>query len=380
MAKRRRLETPSTDDLSRIEEQFRSETSDRYSSGRGVAPIAQMAADSASLSQTDSPDAREQRARLEADSSRLAQVQADGLLMVELPVELIDEAAMIRDRMVMDEDGIQELRQSISVHGLRLPIEVFELETPSDNGQRYGLLSGYRRLLAMRGLYELTQAEKYKTIRTLIRPRESSANAFVSMVEENEVREELSHFERGRVAVIAAQQGAFASTEEAVNKLFATGSKAKRSKIRSFSLIFEELGDMLDFPEGLTERRGLQLSAALRQGAESSLRIALSNVTPQNADEEWHAIEPVLDQLNRVPKEKKRGGRPKALSKASSFLGDKTLTTANGVTIRCAVDRDRYILSFEGQAVTSHMIDDLLINIRDIVESGARRREPDELG
>ncbi|WP_189654946.1 hypothetical protein [Paracoccus mutanolyticus] len=45
MAKRRRLETPSIADLSRIEEQFRSETS-LPSLGRGIAPIAQVAAES----------------------------------------------------------------------------------------------------------------------------------------------------------------------------------------------------------------------------------------------------------------------------------------------------------------------------------------------
>ena len=89
----------------------------------------------------------------------------------------------------------------------------------------------------------LTGDDRYARIRALIRPRAEADAAFVLMVEENEVREELSHFERGRIAVIAANQGAFANTEDAVNKLFASGSKAKRSKVRSFALIFEELGE-----------------------------------------------------------------------------------------------------------------------------------------
>jgi ParB family chromosome partitioning protein len=368
MAKRRRLETPSTDDLSRIEQEFRSETSDRFSPSRGIAPIAQMAADSASLSQTENADAREKRARLEADSDRLGRAQADGLLMVELPLEEINEGAMIRDRMIMSEEAIQELRQSISVHGLRLPIEVFELEKPQDGGPRYGLLSGYRRLLAVRGLYNLTEASKYKTIRTLIRPRESSADAFVSMVEENEVREELSHFERGRVSVIAAQQGAFSNTEDAVNKLFASGSKAKRSKIRSFALIFEELGDMLDFPEALTERRGLQLSAGLRRGAESKLREVLSQFSPQDADEEWSIIEPVLAAIEQAPREKSRGGRPAKKTNAYGWIDDQTLRTSSGIVIKRASDGHGHILRFEGGAVTSGLIDSLMIKIQHLLE------------
>ena len=184
---------------------------------------------------------------------------------------------LIRDRMTMGEEEMLELRKSIAASGLRLPIEVFELEAPGGAGQRYGLLSGYRRMLATRGLLELTGADKYRKIKAIVRPRADAGSAFVSMIEENEVRENLSYFERGRIAVMAANQGAFTNTEDAVNRLFATGSKAKRSKIRSFALIFEELGDMLLFPEGLTERHGLLLASALRQGAEAQLREALSS-------------------------------------------------------------------------------------------------------
>lgn len=368
MAKRRRLQTPSTDDMTRIEQEFRSETSDRLMPPRGIAPIAQMAADSAALSQAEGGDVREERARLQADSAQLARAQQDGLLMVELPLDQIDEGAMIRDRMVMSEDAIQELRLSISSHGLRLPIEVFELETPASDGPRYGLLSGYRRLLAVRGLQDLTCAEKYNTIRALIRPRESSAGAFVSMIEENEVREELSHFERGRVAVIAAQQGAFANTEEAVDKLFATGSKAKRSKIRSFALIFEELGDMLDFPEGLTERRGLQLSAALRRGGEESLRKALAQYAPQDADGEWSVIEPVLTTIEQGPRDTSRGGRPKATPTRVGWIDGQTLRTSSGITIRRARDSRGHILRFEGDAMTADLMDSLLAEIQSLLE------------
>lgn len=51
------------------------------------------------------------------------------------------------------------------------------------------------------------------------------------MVEENEVRANLSHYERGRIAVLAAEQGHFTHVEEAVARLSGAASKAKRSKI-----------------------------------------------------------------------------------------------------------------------------------------------------
>lgn len=368
MVKRRRLETPSSDELDRIEHQFRSETSDRPMPARGIAPIAQIAADSAAQSSSETAATREARARTEVDAARLHAAQAQGLLMVEVPVDQIDEGAMIRDRMTLREDELLELRQSIAAHGLRLPIEVFELERPVEGGPRYGLLSGYRRLLAVQGLRDLTEAPKYDVIRALIRPRTEADAAFVAMIEENEVREELSQFERGRIAVIAANHGAFANTEDAVDKLFATGSKAKRSKVRSFALIFEELGDMLQFPEGLSERRGLRLSAALRRGAEAGLRRALSDHAPVDADEEWAVLEPVIAKIEQGPRDASRGGRPKAKPVGYGWIDSQTIRTSGGVTIRRASDSKGHILRLEGRAVTAELMDSLMLEIQSLLE------------
>lgn len=369
MVKRRRLEAPSSADLDRIEQQFRSETPDRPNPARGLAPIAQVAAETAAQIQPEDAETRAGRAKAEADAARLQAAQEYGLLMVEIPLEEIDEAALIRDRMTMSEEAITELRLSIAAHGLRLPIEVFELEKPGRAGQRYGLLSGYRRFLATRGLLELTEAVKYQKIRALIRPREDTGSAFVSMIEENEVREELSHFERGRIAVIAANQGAFANTEDAVDKLYATGSKAKRSKIRSFALIFEELGDMLQFPERLTERRGLRLAAALRRGAEAELRGCLSQHMPGDADEEWAMLEPVISDLEAAPNDSGRGGRPRTRPPVHyGWMDDQTLVTSAGITIRRARDGRGHILRLEGEALTSDLMESLMLEIRALLE------------
>ncbi|GHG28100.1 ParB/RepB/Spo0J family partition protein [Paracoccus aerius] len=368
MVKRRRLETPSTDDLSRIEAEFRRETSGRPSVGPGIAPIAQVAAESAASGAPEGADARAARARDQADAERLRQAEGQGLLIVELPLEQIDEGAMIRDRMVMDEAEMTELRLSIAANGLRLPIEVFELEKPGQ-GARYGLLSGYRRLHAMRALHELTGSAAHARIRALVRPRTQADAAFVAMVEENEVREELSHFERGRIAVIAANQGAFANVEDAVNRLFATGSKAKRSKVRSFALIFEELGDMLRFPEALTEKRGLRLSAALRSGAEARLRQALSPRTPDDAEEEWALLEPVVTQAEGAPRSPARGGRPRTKPQASfGWIDDQTLRTTSGITIRHARDGKAHVLRFEGAAIDNDLMESLIAEIQSLLE------------
>ncbi|UXU76624.1 MULTISPECIES: ParB/RepB/Spo0J family partition protein [unclassified Paracoccus (in: a-proteobacteria)] len=368
MAKRRRLETPSSADLDRIEAQFRNETSDRPPLARTVAPIAQIAADTAATLAAESADSRAERARLQAEAQRLHQAEAEGLLIRELPLDSIDDSVMVRDRLALGEEEMLELRLSIAAHGLRLPIEVFEMPATDGQGPRYGLISGYRRLHAVRALHELTGAEKHAAIRALIRPRADSDAAFVAMVEENEVREELSLFERGRIAVIAAQQGAFLNTEEAVNKLFATGSKAKRSKLRSFALIFEELGDMLRFPEALSERRGLRLASALRAGAEARLRRALSVRMPEDAEEEWALIEPVLQASEAAPRDPSRGGRPRNAAPAPGWVDEQTLRTSAGITLRRGRDSRGFVLHLSGPGLSEDLMDSLMVEIQSLLE------------
>lgn len=386
MAKRRRLSTPSTDDLSRMEAEFRRETSGpgartvpEVGSGPaaglgqrarpGMAPIAQIAAESAAMSDVAEPDARAARARDQADAERLRHAEGQGLLIAEIPIDRIEEGAMIRDRMVMDESELLELRLSIAANGLRLPIEVFQLDPAQGQGPRYGLLSGYRRLHAVRALRALSGAAKYDSIRALIRPRTEADQAFVAMVEENEVRSDLSHFERGRIAVIAADQGAFSNVEEAVNRLYATGSKAKRSKIRSFALIFEELGDMLRFPEGLTEKRGLRLSTALRAGAEGQLRQTLSTGAPENSEEEWERIEPVLAQYETSERATRKGGRPrKSASAGFGWIDDHTILTSSGITLRLSRDGKAHVLRLEGAALDRDLMESLMAEIQSLLE------------
>lgn len=371
MAKRRKLEAPSLEDLNQIEEQVRDEVSRRNPMGAGgvVAPIAQVVADSAALSQTASVEERAEQARIRTQADKLEQAENDGRLLSDLPLEQIEADAMIRDRTILDEAEMMELRLSISANGLRLPVEVYELAEPRADGVRYGLLSGYRRLMAVQALKELTEQEKYDTIRAIIRPRATADAAFVAMVEENEVRAELSHFERGRISVIAAQQGAFTNVEDAVDRLFATGSKAKRSKVRSFAMIFEELGDMLEFPEALTERRGLRIAQALRHGTESRLRDALADRTPADPDEEWSFIEPVLAKVEANPRSPSAGGRPRTGARISGWANADTLHTSAGITIRKQRDNVGFLLRFEGKRLDDDLMESLMQEIRALLES-----------
>jgi ParB family chromosome partitioning protein len=165
--------------------------------------------------------------------------------------------------------------------------------------------------MALRALHARSGEARYAHVQAVLRDPAAMGGAFAAMIEENEIRAGLSHFERGRIAVIAAEQGAFANVEAAVAALFPVASKAKRSKIRSFALVYEELGDMLSFAQTLSEKAGLRLAAALRDGAEARLRIALAQTSPASAEEEGAAIEAALLALTTPAPDLRRGGRPR---------------------------------------------------------------------
>lgn len=352
MAKRPRLEAPSADDLARLEDEFRRETVARNPL---AAPIAQVAADSAAAYDPRAADARAEIARDRADAARLRTAEDAGLVMREIAIEDIDADAIVRDRMGLDEAEMSELQASIAENGLRLPIEVFVFDD-GRTGPRYGLLSGYRRLRAVHNLRALAPREaRFATIRALVREPAAMGGTFAAMVEENEVRANLSQFERGRIAVLAAQQGAFASVEAAVDALFSVASKAKRSKIRSFAVIFEELGDMLSFPESLREKDGLRLAAALRDGQGARLREALAEQTIESAPEELAALEVALSSGSTPQRRPERGGRPSA-----DRPRDVARALPPGLALSAEQDSRGWCIRLKGEAVDASVAEAVL--------------------
>lgn len=354
MAKRRKLTAPSAEDLNKIEDEFRRETPARPSA---MAPISQVAAETAQAVDVLGSETRTKLA--EADAFRVAKEQ--GLVLAEIPLSEINADEIFRDRTVLIREELDELRDSIMANGMRMPIEVFELPEP-EGDVRYGLISGYRRLMVMRELFQFTEIEKYAQIRAIIREPKTSADRFAAVVEENEVRAGLSHFERGRFAALAASHGVFGGVEEAVENLFPFASKAKRSKVRSFALIFEDVGDMLRHAEGLTEKQGLRLAAALRGGAETDLRDALASGHADNPREEWQIMEPVIEAYEDAARDPARGGRP---SKTAKRQPGGKFTTSAGIKVDWTRDGDSgFNIHVKGRGIDSDFMDSLMAEIR----------------
>ena len=349
MAKRRRLEAPGAEELAEFEAGFAAKP------GGMTAPIAQIASDIARVSEPLDIDKRVSMARDSVDASAWRQAVEQGRVITDLALDRIDLDHMSRDRIVVEASELEELKSSILAHGLRLPIEVIAREDG-----RYGLISGWRRVTVLRQLQ--TEDPKWSTIKSIIRPLHEAAELYTAMVEENELRSPISPYERGRIAVVAASLGAFSDTEAAIETIFAAASKAKRSKIRSFAHVHDELGDMLQFPTDLSERNGLRLAYALREGHGQKLRGALMVSVRGEPALEWALLEPIVaaaEAVERLPDT--RGGRPKTQF-AKSTRPPEDL--ANGVTMERVLHEDGYSIRLRGTVVDVTMVDLLMDQLR----------------
>ena len=319
MAKRRKLEAPSADELAGIEAELSGPRS-----GAAVAPIAQIAGSTAR--RVNAPSTLDGQ-----DAALWRQAEAEGRVLRNLPIDRIQVDHITRDRAALDPEAMEELITSVRASGVRLPVEVAALP---EGG--FGLISGYRRISAVRALRD---EGGNGTVPALVREPGDLGESYARMVEENEVRAPITPYERGRIAVIAAGQGAFADTAAAVDAIFASASKAKRSKIRSFAAVHEELGDLLRHPQDLSERNGLRLAAALRGGFAAKLRAALEGSGAGGAGAEWSALEPVVREAETGAPAPARGGRPKAANDPPrmTLRHDATLLIqreADGVTVQ----------------------------------------------
>lgn len=255
---------------------------------RAVAPIAQVSGQSA------------EAAALREITESLQTARDEGRMIVDVPLADIAQSHLVRDRISLDADEIAALKASIAAHGQRTPAEITPISGDADGtpAYRFGLISGWRRLRALSELYEDTGEARYSTLKALVRPAEDAADSYVAMVEENEIRVGLSYYERARVVAEAAARGVFEDQSSALRSLFATASRAKRSKIGSFIDIHEGLGDLLSFPAEIPERLGLALVSRLRLGDKARIRAALSEARPTTSEAELA----LLEKLARAPK------------------------------------------------------------------------------
>lgn len=259
MAKRKRLTQPNAVDLpgAGATPEAQTDPPGYARSTRHRAPVADMVGAASAV------------AALEELSDDMRRARSEGRMVLRVALAKIDAAYLVRDRILLDEEDLAVLETSMASRGQQMPLDVVDL-----GGDRYGLISGLRRLTALQRLWERTGEARFSEALCLVRQPADSPEAYLAMVEENEIRSGLSFYERAAIVSRSAGQGAFADTRAALRGLFGAASKAKRSKIGSFVTLFEQLDAVLAHPVMIPERLGLALTQALEADATFARRLA----------------------------------------------------------------------------------------------------------
>jgi ParB family chromosome partitioning protein len=282
--------------------------------------------------------------------------------LIRAPLDAIDPGALPRDRTGLDPEPLAELEASIAATGLRQPIELFPLAEPEADGPRYGLLTGYRRFTAVSALHARTGDPRFAAIPAFLRPAGDLAASLAAMVEENEIRANLSPFERGLVPVRARELGLFASIEEAVAALHPHAPAYKRSRLRTLAEFAEAVDGYLTAPERLSQAQCLRIARAISCGFGELLRVALEESRLTDAAHQWALIEPILmesEENERRPEPSSRPGRPRRI-----------LRPRGGLTIRRERTREGWSLHFTGRQATGMMMDTVLDEIERMYAPG----------
>lgn len=227
-------------------------------------------------------------------SDELTSARAEGRMVLKIPLDAIDVSHIMRDRGHLDPAELEILKTSIRARGQQTPIEVVALQDG-----RYGLISGWRRMRALRDLAQDGQGDDRQGtghVLALLRDPDTASDAYTAMIEENEIRVGLSYFERASIVERVVVAGVFADTASALNTLFASGSRAKRSKIKSFLSLVETLGAHCRFPQAISERLGLALVGRMASDPDFTLRLKdrLRKADPQDAASETALLEKAL--------------------------------------------------------------------------------------
>ncbi len=255
--------------------------------------------------------------------------------LILIPLDAIDADALPRDRSATDAEAMQALIQSITATGLRQPIEVWALSTPRD-GRTHGLISGHRRLQAFTRIRALRNGANHTEIPAFLRTPASIAAAMADMIAENELRSQISPWEKGRILLDAVGEEIFDTLDAAVKGLHPHVSPMQRTRLRAMAQVAEALNGVLTAPETLSQRQLLRIAGALNGSFEPLLITAIRECDDKRAERQWALMERVIaesEDWSRNPDPVTRPGRPLRVLRPRSGLTVRREKTPEGWSI-----------------------------------------------
>ncbi|WP_224816805.1 ParB N-terminal domain-containing protein [Hasllibacter sp. MH4015] len=271
-----------------------------------------------------------------------------------IPLTDIDEHALPRDRDALDATSLSDLTLSIAAHGLRMPIEVF----PATGPKPYGLISGFRRLKAHR---ELT----LDTIPAFIRQPADIPSALAAMIEENEIRADITPWERAKIVLTAIDHGHFDTIDQALPRLYPTYDRNRISRLRAIAEVVQHFGDhALTDPRSLSQQKLTRIATALRAGVGDTMLVALQECSDKSPATQWSLLQAIIEDAEaeaKAPKLHYKPGRPRYHRRVQDDL-----------TVRRERTKDGWTLRFTGRTAKGPLMEDIMDYVEDMF--GRRQR------
>lgn len=238
--------------------------------GAGRGPMASAVRETLRSRLSRAEDEAAVAAENHALAEELLRLKAEGLAAERVPLDRIDETHLIRDRRALPDPDVEDLKTSIRELGLANPIRVARA------GERFELIQGWRRLRAFRALLAETGDPAFAAIPASVEAEGGDLElAYRRMVDENLVREDISFAEMAELARAYAEDPRTSAdeAEAAVGALYRSASAQKRSYIRAFVQLLDEVGEALAHPQALPRGLGLDLRRVLAATGEEGARM-----------------------------------------------------------------------------------------------------------
>ncbi len=284
-------------------------------------------------------------AAIRAENDRLAhehvRLKKLGLITDLVPVDAIRVGKLTRDRRPDRDPELDELKASIRAIGLSNPIRVEQVE------DGFELVQGFRRLMAYRELHAETGEERFAAIPAGLLPRgESLDSLYRRMVDENLVRRDISFAEMGML-VLNYLEDHPAEADDAhgvTERLYSSANRQKRSHIRTFVRLMQDIGHALRHPEAIPRALGSDLVRKFEEDDGLAPVVAAQlNFLPEEAspEDELAVLRAALD--NRAPPPVRTPTKSRAVGKTTLKLarpeGVAKCTASDGkVELRFARD------------------------------------------
>ncbi len=296
-----------------------------------VGPMGAAVRDAASHMVSSSEALVEQRRQNAAEAKELRTARESGRLLERISIAQILANDLPRDRLQLDDvsssSEMEELKASIRARGQKDPIVVY-----SDGQGSFQLVNGWRRLSALRQLFDETGDERFSfAVAKIVSADGERIEQYIDMVEENILREDLTFAEMAQVVLDASRDPATGSSDPdvLVGRLYAAFHRTKKSYVRTFVTLLLALDSDLKWPKAVPRNLGLEVGRRLKDDSDAvaDLRAQLSDA---KSPEDQNSVLLRFSSAPLLGADQKQKASAAGREKLEFHSGDMKVTARNG--------------------------------------------------